>query len=317
MKKKKLKLKKNVVNILIVFLFVIILVVALNGVINNYKYKKTTEYKLLDKGYSKEEVKSLSTKLNEEDLNTLANESKNSTVLSLIEYDNFKKDNLQRYLDYLKKSKFSIEEVILMVNVNRDKEYYENPIETDISKGKLMLVNKYYYLPEDFEPENLVKVSAEYSWANGAMVTKEVYDAFIRMFNDAKKEGHHLMIRDGYRSFEDQKELYDSYKTKNGAVKAEKDIARPGYCEHQTGLALDILELHNATLKTFKDTEVHDWLIQNSYKYGFIPRYEEDTQMITGFEEESYHFRYVGLTDAGKIHEKDITFEEYYINEIQ
>ena len=105
--------------------------------------------------------------------------------------------------------------------------------------------------------------------------------------------------------------LYNDYVNRNGIEWADKWSAKPGFSEHQTGLALDITT-SSATFDNFEDTEAYDWLVNNSYKYGFILRYPSDDYYLTGYNFESWHFRYVGVDVATKIYNEKITFEEYY-----
>ena len=310
MKKVHLKLKKNVRNILIIILFSGILIYAFIKVINNYKYKQTNEYKLIQNGYSKDEVQKILEILNEDDINKLANENKNNTILLLIDNKYFKKDNLQRYLNYLKKSGITVEDAISYVNVNKDLKPYENTFSTDTFLNELMLVNKYYLLDENYNPEDLAIVSKKYTWGT-TLVKKEVYDAFVNMWEDANKEGIYLMIRYGYISYIDQQTSYENYKKSKTEEKADDTVYRPGASEHQTGYALDILELNHAILKEFNQTDAYNWLIENSYLYGFIPRYPQGKEKINDFDE-AYHFRFVGKNAAKIIHDENITFEEYY-----
>ena len=105
--------------------------------------------------------------------------------------------------------------------------------------------------------------------------------------------------------------MYNDYVKKNGFNWAEKWSARPGFSEHQTGLALDIVS-KNSDFNNFEDTNEYKWLVNNSYKYGFILRYPSDNYHLTGYNFESWHFRYVGIEAATKMHDEGLTFEEYY-----
>ena len=88
--------------------------------------------------------------------------------------------------------------------------------------------------------------------------------------------------------------------------------ARAGHSEHQTGLSLDIFSKTDTTTSNFKNSLAYTWLTNNAYKYGFIERYPENKEDITGFSAEAWHWRYVGVDAATYIHENDITFDEYY-----
>ena len=131
------------------------------------------------------------------------------------------------------------------------------------------------------------------------------------MFNAAKESNLKIVISSGYRSYNEQKETYDSYVERYGAKKADTLAARPGYSEHETGLALDITT-GGATKDTFDTTDEFKWLQENSYKFGFILRYPKGKEKITGFDYEPWHYRYVGLDLAEKIYKEGITFDEYY-----
>lgn len=87
--------------------------------------------------------------------------------------------------------------------------------------------------------------------------------------------------------------------------------ARPGYSEHQTGLATDI-DNGGRTYILFKDTQEYQWMQENAHKYGFIQRYQEGKESITGYNVESWHYRYVGTETAEFIKSKNITYDEYY-----
>ena len=106
--------------------------------------------------------------------------------------------------------------------------------------------------------------------------------------------------------------VYDGYKDSQGTTYADSIAARPGYSEHQTGLSLDIFSKENTTTSNFKDSPAYNWLTENAHKYGFIQRYQKDTEDITGFKEEAWHWRYVGVDAATYIYEHNITFDEYY-----
>ena len=177
-----------------------------------------------------------------------------------------------------------------------------------------MLVNKYYYLDENYEPENLVTISQNYSWGEkgSQKATEETYEAFLDMWEDAHNEGYYLMVSSSYRTYKKQDLVYTDYEDARGTEYADTIAARPGYSEHQTGYTLDIFEKSNSSQKTFHETEVYSWLKNNAHNYGFILRYPEDKENITGYSFESWHYRYVGIEAANYIYNNNITFDEYY-----
>ena len=313
LKKTKLKLKKNVwFAIGGIFIVVIMVIVGVN-IYRNVQYKQTNEYKLLESGYTEEEINLLEENFTNEEVTALADASKDDFLISLLQDAYFIKDNLNRYTAYHSDNEsLSARSVIEIVNTNNDYSYYDHDIDTDISKDYLLLVNKYYHLGNDYVPDDLVNINNKYYYGDGHQIRKAAYDAFIDMWNQANMEGIYFIINSGYRSFEDQQEVYDFYKNNYGTTYADSIAARPGYSEHQTGLSIDIFSTEYTTTEAFKNSTHYEWLVNNAYKYGFIQRYQSDTEDVTGFTEEAWHWRYVGVEAATYLHEHDITFDEYY-----
>lgn len=310
----KLKLKKKVIyrGIIVLLILIVGSIVGLNFY-NDYQYKQTYEYKLIEHGYSLEEAKSLVDYYKENEiLDSLLTREKNTTILELIKEKYYIHKYLDRYLAYAEKNKeTSIKDVVAIVNVNRDYDFYEHDIDTDIEKGILINVNKYYTLPENFEPIEISDISIRYSYAGNKM-TKEANDAYVSMWNAAKAEGFTLIVNSSYRDFASQERVYNNIKASSGGKEADKVAARPGHSEHQTGLAIDVFEIGNQTTSTFKDSPAYTWLKDNAHLFGFIERYPEDKEYLTGYSFESWHWRYVGEEVAKIIHDENITFDEYY-----
>jgi D-alanyl-D-alanine carboxypeptidase len=134
-------------------------------------------------------------------------------------------------------------------------------------------------------------------------------DAYREMIEAASSDGIKLWIQSGYRSYDYQVGLYDMYVRQDGKEKADTYSARPGYSEHQSGLAADI----NNPSSSFNGTKEALWLKENCYKYGFVIRFPEGEESYTGYKYESWHVRYVGKEIAQKIHDAgDISLEHYY-----
>lgn len=173
----------------------------------------------------------------------------------------------------------------------------------------LILINSNHAIPERY---TVTLVEAE----EGKYVDERIYKALNEMFVAAREEGIYPVIRDAYRSAEEQQEIMDD---KINAYKAEgypeilakrfaKDwVAEPGTSEHQLGMAVDI----NADKSLSTNQEVYEWLAENAYKYGFILRYPADKEEITGIAYESWHYRYVGEEAAKEMHEQNLCLEEY------
>ncbi len=156
----------------------------------------------------------------------------------------------------------------------------------------ILIVNKSYPLPKNY--------------GNG--LDKKAESAFNKMAADALKDNISLRIVSGYRSYDTQAELYESYCIRSGQKEADRFSARPGHSEHQSGLAMDI----NSVYDSFAFTEEAKWLKDNCYKYGFIIRYPEDKEDITGYKYESWHIRYVGRELAEYLYKNNLTLEEYF-----
>ena len=138
--------------------------------------------------------------------------------------------------------------------------------------------------------------------------------AFEKMAAAAKNEGFELVAFSGFRSYEYQQTIYDRYVSRDGKDAADRYSARPGYSEHQSGLAFDVGEKGKEDLwltSAFGESAAGKWLVNNAHKYGFILRYPEGKEDITGYMYESWHFRYLEGDTATKVYEAGVTLEEY------
>ena len=182
----------------------------------------------------------------------------------------------------------------------------------------LMLVNKEFYLPEGYIPEDLVRADVEYSFGDEivekALMRKEAATALEEMFRAATEEGIELFAVSGYRSYSRQEEVFNNEVALKGNEAAMEAVALPGQSEHQTGLTMDISS-RSVNLDLTQDYEYTDegrWLAENAHKYGFILRYPKGKEEITGYKFEPWHFRFVGKTYSKIIYEKNLTLEEYF-----
>ena len=175
-----------------------------------------------------------------------------------------------------------------------------------------MLANKYNQLSEDFEPKNLslIKSSCTKTGSGNQYLSKVAQVAFEEMCDAALDDGMHILANSAYRSYSDQQQTYNTYLNLYGQNYVDNYVAVPGYSEHQTGLALDVAA---RDYNTFKTSPEYTWMLENSYKYGFILRYRQDRESITGYKNEAWHFRYVGVEAATYITENNLTYEEYYV----
>ena len=157
----------------------------------------------------------------------------------------------------------------------------------------VLLANKTYSLPASYDPKGL---------------TKETSAAFKKMQTAAYKDGISLWVCSGYRSYYDQRYLYNMYCNRDGKAAADTYSARPGYSDHQTGMAIDV----NNASDSFSGTREAKWLANNCAKYGFIIRYPKGKEAYTGYQYESWHIRYVGTPLAQNITNSGLSLEEYF-----
>lgn len=228
----------------------------------------------------------------------------------------YKEKNKKRYLAYQEEKKdLPIEDIVMHVNIGIDKPYYTNTKKATNLNETTLLVNKYYYLTEDYVPENLEEISLSYA-RSGMQLVHEAKEAFETLSEEAKKEGMNIIAMSSYRSYEYQVDLYNRYVETDGKEAADTYSARAGYSEHQTGLAVDV---YNKELPytSFEQAEEFTWMQENAYKYGFILRFPKDKVNITGYQYESWHYRYVGEEVAEYIHKNNLTLEEYYVKELE
>lgn len=223
----------------------------------------------------------------------------------------YKSNNIKRYQDYHKlNSNLSVSDVVTRVNLNLDLPYYTNTKEAKYLNTFYTLVNKYNYLRDDFVPNNLVEMTTPYS-KEGIYLVEEARDNFYKLVDKAKEEGLTIRAISAYRGYTYQKRLYDKYVEADGVNKADTYSARPGFSDHQTGLAIDV-DNTTSSFENFTNTKEYQWMLDNSYKYGFILRYPSGKENITTYQFESWHYRYVGLKLAKKIKASNLTFDEYF-----
>lgn len=164
----------------------------------------------------------------------------------------------------------------------------------------VLIANKTYALPRSYNPGGL---------------TPETYNAFQSLVQAAANDGYSLWNASGFRSYESQEQIYNNYVYTHGQATADTFSARPGHSEHQTGMAIDV----NNPSDSFNGTPEAIWLKEHCVDYGFIIRYPEGKQDITGYKYESWHIRYVGVEMAKKLRDAgiakgdaNITLEEYF-----
>ncbi len=311
----KLKLKKKFkFTLLFIIIGIILIIYGLNKY-STYLYEQSYEFKFLEIGYSLEEIEILENNFSDEKLNSLLETDKDEIIFEILASKYYIKEHYDEYYNYLaENNNLSTTEVISIINTNTDEFFYEDVTSSDLTDGDLILVNKYNSLDENYVPDDLVTISTKYSWGSygSQQCFSHVYDAFLDMWSDANEEDIYLMINSSYRSFDEQDDVYNSYLDSKGERYADSIAARAGHSEHQTGLALDIFSKDYSSMSNFYDSPDYNWLVDNAHKYGFIIRYTENDEDLTGYSFESWHYRYVGKDVATYIYNSNITFDEYY-----
>ena len=227
----------------------------------------------------------------------------------------FLNENFARYMNYkTKHPEYSYEDVITHVNVGLDFGFYNN-VEKIVDPASItVLVNKFRQLPKDFVPE-LATISSDYA-SRTLQVTPLTKEAFERMCSDAATLGLSIKAVSAYRSYDYQYNLYWSKANPNNPAsiaRRDKVSARAGFSEHQTGLTLDIVGLDNWV----DTTKEYAWYKDNAHLYGFILRYPNGKEHITGYSYEPWHIRYVGVELATAIYQSGLTYDEYYTRYIE
>jgi len=169
----------------------------------------------------------------------------------------------------------------------------DSPEDVDfvVEVNGIPIANKTYPVPKDYHPGLL----------------SETYDAFLELKLAALNDGIEINFMSGFRSYEEQVEVYANWNEVYPDGSADRVSARPGHSEHQLGLAIDV----NSIEFSFADTPEGLWLAENCWKFGFIIRYKEGTEEITGYMYEPWHIRYLGKELAQDVHFSGLTLEEY------
>ncbi|WP_440894844.1 M15 family metallopeptidase [Amphibacillus sp. Q70] len=178
-------------------------------------------------------------------------------------------------------------------------------------------VNKNRRLPEGYSPDDLVEPDVLHLSPEGddrRLLREEAAHALEELFQASNEEGLNLVAVSGYRSNERQTTIYQSSVANNGQEHADQFSARPGTSEHETGLAIDVSTsvIAFALEETFQQTEEGSWLEDHAHDFGFIIRYPEGKEEITGYAYEPWHLRYVGKELADHLYHESLTLEEYF-----
>ena len=173
-----------------------------------------------------------------------------------------------------------------------------------------VLVNRTFYLPEDYEPEDLTEVSTQYA-VYGMYLRKEAADAATELCAASVQGGSAFFIASSYWDYASLEYMYNNAVYQTNQTEADWYVPKAGHSEHQTGLSVNLAATYETNVD-FYDSSCRQWLQNNSTRYGFIERYPEGKEEITGMEAEPDHYRYVGKDIAMKLSASRLTYDEYY-----
>ena len=184
----------------------------------------------------------------------------------------------------------------------------DDPMSIWVVSNKLRPLN-----PVDFAPTDLVMPEGVVN-TNGQPLREPAARAVERMIADAAAAGHSVQIISAFRDSALQASLYESYIARDGREAADTYSARPGHSEHQTGLTADLDDGSGCALEPcFGQTPAGAWLAEHAAEYGFIVRYPDGKQEVTGFMPEPWHFRFVGAELAQEMRDEKVsTLEEFF-----
>ena len=271
---------------------------------------------LSNKGYNHNTVNYIILNFSKTEITKMLNKKYDKDFEEYITLELFNYSKYSRYTSFQKKNpSLSLDDIVTRVELNLDKDPYDETEEETSPDSVTALVNKHRYISKEYVPTDLVNM--EDGYANNAFgvkeVRKETYEQFKKMVDDAKKEDIVFYAESAYRDYDYQDTLYEEYVNEFGEEKANTFAARAGFSEHQLGTTLDL-----ANIWTIEEGDPeYKWIDKNGYKYGFIFRYKKKSEDVTGYEAEGWHIRYVGVEAATIIHKKGITFDEYWLKYVK
>jgi D-alanyl-D-alanine carboxypeptidase len=303
----KINLRKKIKLLLCIFLVIIVSYTTItlfkNYQNNNYNFFIPTfnesyneqSRKLEELQYSSEEIKIILNKVSEKNINYLIdNKINKSAVIKIVKEQYYIDTYLEQYISYYNDNQNKdIKDIIAIINTHS---LNTNTEKTDISKKQFTILNKYYNIDSSYpNEEEFITIDTKYHLNKTETKMKKIaYDAFIKMYEEAPEDSE-FKITFAYRSYSTQEALYNYELSQN----PDANIAKAGHSEHQTGYSIDI-------------DKSNTWLKENAHKYGFILRYPENKEYLTGYKYSDTHYRYCGIDCATYIYENKITYEEYY-----
>ena len=224
----------------------------------------------------------------------------------------FLPENQPRYQAFMEKETgIPYETALAYVNASVDLPHYGCPTELQNPDDILAMCNKTYCFPEGYTPPDLVSIPGK----KGALLRAEAAGHYKEMADEMLAAGLQLYPISAYRGYGAQKSLYQKYVSRSGAERTDTYSARPGHSEHQGGLTLDVLQgtgYSSMSKAGFQETGHYKWLCAHAHEYGFILRYPEGYESVTGYIYEPWHWRYIGIEAATQMKTEGIaTLEEY------
>jgi len=284
-------------------LVLFVLVKSCQGIAYNF----TNECRIYCLGYPIDQARALAAVLSDEQADSLIVRGEHDTIAyPLLSERYFIAKNFDRYLAYHKvdTTLTALKDIVAIVNVGRDLDRETVAVPCDTSKGQLMLVNGRHYLDENYKPDSLVQLQKTYCYEEQRALG-DVVQAFMAMQQECKKQTDaQLMVNSAYRSYQQQ---IGTYKRNEKGY-----AARAGSSEHQTGLALDVTSLQHPMRWPFDTSKEGVWMREHCHEFGFILRYPKKQANVMGYNYEPWHLRYLGKETAKRVHDEDITYDEYY-----
>jgi D-alanyl-D-alanine carboxypeptidase len=225
-------------------------------------------------------------------------------VFSELSY--YHEEQLEAYQTYQKNNPdMSIEDIVTYVNMGIDAPFYSrDPIVIADPDALDVLVNKVYILPDDWEPSDLVTVD------NGQQLQSVAAKAYEELQTACEEQGFTIKVHSGYRSVAYQKEIYENMISQYGEEYTDNYSSRPGQSEHNTGLCADI-SINGIHYTLIEDDANYETFKSLLVEYGFILRYPNGKENLTGYQYESWHIRYLGKDLAKKVNASGLTYDEY------
>ena len=264
--------------------------------------------KLIKAGYNPSDMNIIFAHGDDEAVTRFSKREKVRYLEEFFSYDYAKLDLYDRYVKYSDDTGEDEDITVLFVNLDMDLEDYADAKVVD-NFSVDMLVNKHHRLEDSFEPDDLITIDSNYASEDDLQCSRVAFNAFKKMSDAASKDGYQLVINSAYRSYAGQEELSNFYLAAYGQAYVDKYVAKPGYSEHQTGLAFDI---GSRKVNVFANSKEYQWMQEHAHEYGFIHRFTPKFEFITGFRSEAWHYRYVGVEAATYMHDNNMSLEEYW-----